>query len=368
MLDNLAAVSAAALASIWIGYPALIGVLSVVRTRHRPRGHSVLPTVTVVMATRAPCDDVDARVANLLETDYPLNLLQVIVARDYSATPIGAPAKSRPQVEYISGDAPGGKPAALNAALREASGEIVVFCDTYQRFSSETIGKLVERFGDERVAAVSGRLELGNSGGATVRTYWRIERWLRSREARLHSCVGLSGCVCAIRRKLWIPLSVSLLCDDLFIPMRLILQGHRIDFADGAHAFELRDPSPPQEYERKLRTLTGVLQVCAWLPALLMPFRNPVWIQFIGHKLLRLLTPYFLLIIALWAGSSAVDAMMNTRTLPLMIAAVAAICLLGRKGLFVRARRMATELALLQAAAVMAAVNALRGHWHVWGN
>ena len=48
--------------------------------------------------------------------------------------------------------------------------------------------------------------------------------------------------------------------------------------------------APEQEFRRKVRTLTGVLQLCAWLPRLLVPIRNPVWVQFVSHKLLRLLT------------------------------------------------------------------------------
>ena len=41
-----------------------------------------------------------------------------------------------------------------------------------------------------------------------------------------------------------------------------------------------------------VRTLTGVIQVCAWLPGVLNPLRNRIWLQFVFHKLLRLLTPY----------------------------------------------------------------------------
>ena len=50
-----------------------------------------------------------------------------------------------------------------------------------------------------------------------------------------------------------------------------------------------------------MRTLTGVLQLCAWLPQTLAPVRNPVWPQFVTHKLLRLLTPYWVLVCVVWA-------------------------------------------------------------------
>src|SRR5205814_2287338 len=132
--------------------------------------------------------------------------------------------------------------------------------------------------------------------------------WLRRCEAQVHSCVGVTGAVYAMRRKLWSPLPAGLINDDVYIPMRMVLAGYRIAFADDAHAVETRRPTAQQEYTRKLRTLTGVLQLCAWLPELLVPHRNPIWPQFVIHKLLRLLTPYCLLGIAVWI-------LVNARTL-----------------------------------------------------
>ena len=49
------------------------------------------------------------------------------------------------------------------------------------------------------------------------------------------------------------------------------------------------------EFRRKVRTLSGNFQLVSRLPAALLPWKNPVWIQFVSHKLFRLLVPWALL-------------------------------------------------------------------------
>src|SRR4029077_15122319 len=49
------------------------------------------------------------------------------------------------------------------------------------------------------------------------------------------------------------------------------------------------------EHRRKIRTLAGNIQILGQEPRLLVPFVNPVWLQFVSHKLGRLLVPYALL-------------------------------------------------------------------------
>src|SRR5262249_59695820 len=46
---------------------------------------------------------------------------------------------------------------------------------------------------------------------------------------------------------------------------------------------------------RKVRPLSGTFQLAARLPRALLPWRNPVWVQLVSHKLLRLAVPWALL-------------------------------------------------------------------------
>lgn len=360
-----------ALAIIWLGYPVAIRALGGLRRRAMPDG-VMTGGVSVILASCDDSDSIRARIADLLATDHPAELLEVIVALD-AANALADASDLRdldPRVRVVSGDAPGGKAASLNAAVRAAQNPILVFADTAQRFERDAIPALIAGLADARVAAVSGMLELPGAHGTLnlAERYWRLERWLRKWEARVHSCVGVTGAIYAMRRDLWKPLPANLILDDVYLPMRLVLEGWRVGFTDKARARDVRRFAPVQEYRRKVRTLTGVIQVCAWLPAVLNPVRNPLWLQFVFHKLLRLLTPYLAAVAILGMAWAAVSSLLSSRlgTQLLLVAVIlgATLCLIPRVRRVLKGR-LAWGVAM-QSSIVVATVNGVRGRWDVW--
>jgi poly-beta-1,6-N-acetyl-D-glucosamine synthase len=370
-LNILAILAAATLLVTWIVYPLAIGALAALLPRPRPHGRpdGSLPSISIVIASRDGAGDVARRVDNCLASDYPGDRLEVVVALDRPPAPAdsGIGEDRTDRVRIVPADPSGGKAAALNAGVRAAAGEIIVFADTYQMYEPKTVRILVSALEDGRTGVVSGRLEIPPGRARLARMYWAYERWLRRREAVVHSTVGVTGAVSAVRRELWQPLPPGLLLDDVYMPMRVVLAGHCVGFADEARAIETRTSSPDREYRRKVRTLTGVMQVCAWLPDVLSPRRNPVWAQFVLHKLARMLTPVALLLLALRAA-------WELRALPGQYAAPAVFALILAGAWTLRSRTpgaqhvrdVIAEAALLQAAVVMAGVNGIRGRWKVW--
>src|SRR5690606_9508915 len=179
--------------------------------------------------------------------------------------------------------------------------EVLVFTDSYQRFEPDAIARLVAALGDARFGVVSGSLALpGEFTGqlSLVERYWLMERRLREAEARTASTVGVTGAIYALRRNEWKPLPAGLILDDLFGPMRIALSGKRVGFVPDARATDVRSAQPEREYSRKVRTLTGNFQLCAWLPSVLVPWKNPIWFRFVWHKLMRLATPYLTVALA----------------------------------------------------------------------
>ena len=372
MLTLAALLSLTCILAVWGLYPALVGLIaSVTRRGEVPEGRapSALPRVTAVVATRADAVAVRERVEDLLRSEYPSSLLDVVVAYDARATePMatwsGADAS---RVRVVRGDEPGGKATALNAGVRAARGEVLVFADSGQRFGPDAVALLVRAVVRTGVGAASGRLELAAGEKAPalpLRLYWSLERWLRRREADVHSAIGVTGAIYAMRRTLWTPLPAELILDDLYVPMQLVLKGHRIAFVDEARAYETRATSDGNEYRRKVRTLTGVLQLCAWLPRTLSPLRNPVWVQFVTHKLLRLLTPYWLLVCVAWAMAAVAHRIGFGWLLAATAAFVAVLQLRSRP--FRALRSAVVSSILVQAATVRATANGARGRWDVW--
>lgn len=373
VVQGLAVLCAGGILLVWIVYPMLIGFLAT-RCRYRQTerstpGESAL-SVSVIIATRDDAGTVRERVVDCLNAAHDANRFEVIVGVDFSRPPI-APEQLAiaPNVRVVRGDGPGGKAATLNAAARAAHGDVLLFTDSQQRFETDAVARLVAAFADESVGAASGRLELSDKARRSpVGRYWSYERWLRRCEARVNSCVGATGAIWALRRSLWTPLPPSLILDDVYAPMRVVLAGQRVAFVDDARAVDLRHPDPGQEYRRKVRTLTGVVQLCCWLPQLLVPARNPIWMQFMFHKLLRLLTPYWLVGVATWAGWIVVRWLeSNPIVTGLPLFALAALSAVQRTKVARIIRDAIVWGVTLQAALLVATVNGIRRRWDVWG-
>jgi cellulose synthase/poly-beta-1,6-N-acetylglucosamine synthase-like glycosyltransferase len=358
----------------WVLYPAVVLLLARLAgrpPRTAPPADGAWPRVTCVLATRDDPETVRARVADFLAQDYPADRLDVVVALDAAVAADLAPRLGfdDPRVTVVAGDAPGGKCPALNAAVRATRGELLLFSDARQRFDPAVARKLAAALvADPRLGITSGRLLLPADDASSIfRLYSRYELGLRAAEARLHSAVGVSGSVYAMWRALWAPLPAGLILDDVFVPMRLALAGRRVGFVADAYARETRLVSAGQEFRRKVRTLTGNYQLCAWLPGILLPWRNPIWLQFVCHKLLRLVLPYGVLLVGV--GLALLAWRLAGPHAPWLAAAVAlgaAWLWAGRDALARRLRGVAVQFASMQAAAAVAMVHGVRGRWDVW--
>ncbi len=349
----------------WGLYPLVVLLLARLLTRRPAAPPSPWPSVTALLAAREAPAVIDRRVRSWLASDYA-GPLDVVVALDPAVTDRWTPAPDiAGRARVVAGDAPGGKCANLNAAERVATGSVLVLGDAHQLFEPDAIRVLVTALGDPGVGAAGGQLEIpGGSVGLVSRLYWNYERALRANEALLHSTIGVSGSIYAIRRALWVPLPTGLILDDLYVPMRLVLGGHRVAFERGAKATETRSVGVSQEFRRKVRTLTGNYQLCAWLPAVIVPVRNPVWLQFVLHKLARLTTPFALLACVVGA------LLLVPRNFALLTLATAAVLtpviVASPDPLSRRLRGGAGSLGALLAAPIVALGNALRGRWDVW--
>ena len=355
----------------WVGYPVIINLLARWRPPIGGGPGSATPKVSVVVATRDDPIVVARRAQNILETEYRLDCLELIVAVDAgSSWPVEKYRKAlQEDVVVVPGDDSGGKASALNAGVRAAGGEMVVFADSHQSFAPDTIPLLVQYLGDRRFGAVSGTLALDREhyGRTVLGLWWEFELFLRRSEAAIHSLVGVTGAVYCIRRSLWTPLPRDLICDDLFVPLNLAMHGQRVGHCEAAHAFDPRKLGRHEEFRRRVRTLTGILQLCAWYPSILVPWRNPVWAQFVCHKLLRVATPYLVLLVVVglipWLA----------RTPGTWLATASLVLLIVSLGLFIvapsKARKLGSQVlwaARLHGAPVKASFNALRGRWDVW--
>lgn len=283
----------------YVGYPALLAML---RRRHgrAVARRDIQPALSLVVAAHNEGAQIEARIRNLLALDYPRRSLQILIALDGCTDQTERVARrfAGEGVETVRLPEHRGKAVALNAAVARARGEIVVFADVRQRIEVNALRELVRGFADPTVGVASGELVLTNERGGeatdAVGAYWRYEKKIRAWESGLHSVVGVTGAFYAIRRELIPVLPADTILDDVFIPMHAVLQGARCVFEPSARIFDRTPCCAAVEYRRKVRTLAGNFQLLRLAPVLLHPARNPIWFQFVSHKVARLFVPYAL--------------------------------------------------------------------------
>jgi poly-beta-1,6-N-acetyl-D-glucosamine synthase len=298
-------ISALIVGYVYVGYPCLLAAWARIADRRpRPTGFQpgAWPSISIVIAARNEAARLPARVANLLQQDYP-GLKEIIVVSDGSIdAPQRALAPFGPKVRLI--DVPsGGKPLALNAGVAASTGDILVFADARQQFAPGALAALVRNFSDPTVGGVTGELVLDceraervdTSVGEGIGLYWKYEKWLRRNESRVWSVLGATGAIYALRRECWTNLPAATLLDDVLAPMRAVLNGCRVVFEAEAIAYDRASADAAIESRRKRRTLAGNYQILTQEPRLLLPVVNPVWVQYMSHKVGRLVVPWALL-------------------------------------------------------------------------
>jgi cellulose synthase/poly-beta-1,6-N-acetylglucosamine synthase-like glycosyltransferase len=250
------------------------------------------------LAVHNGADHVLAKLQSLQALDYPAHKLEVLIysdgCTDQTEQRVLECAAADPRVRLIQGAARVGKPTALNRLRAEATGEVLLMTDVRQALAPHALRALVRDLSDPDIGCVSGSLVLKGETGAGV--YWRYERLIRGAEARLGNMVGVSGSIYAIRRDDLHELPSDVLLDDMFVPLRMVQRRKRVALAQEAEAYDWAY-ADEQEFGRKVRTLAGNYQLVAKLPWLLVPGKNPVWFQFVSHKLLRLVCPWALLVL-----------------------------------------------------------------------
>jgi hypothetical protein len=326
--------------------------------------------VSVVLATRESDDAILRRIEDLRRGDYPTASLEIVIALD---------ATRSSGLEVLRGKLPegtravhgtvAGKSSALNAGVASASHEYLLFVDTAQSFERDTISKLMTAVRLDGWGAMTATLA-PSSGDVLMDRYWSRELAIRLGQARRHSIICVTGCAYVMHRRFWRDMPAGLICDDLWSTYSVVTNGGRVGIVTEARVTDPRRFTREDEYARRLRTMTGMLQFVRWFPAVMSPTRNPMWRDFLLHKLTRPATPVLLLVgaAAAWGAVMLLSPVAGWTLLGCGIATIALVWLLARfasgplgrsaKGLLFALRLLAMPLSALG--------RALRSDWDVW--
>ncbi len=282
----------------YFGYPLSLLFLSFFRKKKTTRS-PFFPPATIIIAACNEEKRIGEKLENTLDLDYPKEKLQIIVASDGSGDRTNEIVENycARGVWLLKIPERRGKENAQKEAVQKAKGDILVFTDTATLLDRRGLREIISNFSDPSVGSVSceDRL-LGNDGSPSGEGFYlRYEMWLRRMESNVNSLVGVSGCFFAARKEVCRDFP-----EDVQSDFRTVLNGMKLGFRGvtdpRALGFYQDVADPRHEFDRKIRTILRGLTVFFHYPELLNILKYRFFsYQYLCHKLLRWLVPFFLL-------------------------------------------------------------------------
>ena len=296
-------VSAGWIGYVYFGYPALLWILSRVWRRRPVMKEDFVPTVSVLISARNEEKDIEWKIRETLQWDYPPERLQVLVASDASddGTDEILQGIRHRSFGFVRINERGGKNTALNRLARIATGDLLFFTDANSHIASDCLRQMVRYFADSRVGCVTGAEENpsdrdGHAVTSGIKAFHGYEHWVKSLESNLGSVLVCDGAIFCIRRSLFSDVEPDL-ANDLELPLQIGRAGYWVLCEPGARSLEVSTESAREEFARR-RRISGQGFLGMWrLRKCLSGLRG---LQFLSRKLLRWLTliPVAMILIA----------------------------------------------------------------------
>lgn len=298
--------SVAALVHTHVTYPLSLALLARLRPRRKQRAGppeevAALPPVSLVIAAHDESSVIERRVLNALESDYPRDLLEVIVTSDGSEDSTVELARTA-GADMVLDLSRRGKVEAQNAAVERARGEILAFSDANAFWRPDALRRLVDALSDPDVGYVCGQVVFTGAGGENQEgAYWRYEMAVRTLESRLGGVTAGNGAIYAVRRDAYVVMP-SDRGHDLCLPYLTVRAGRRAIYVPEARAEERMAPTMSGEWERKRRMMNRTWGVLLH-DRMLSPrgYGLAYAYEMLSHRALRYASP-FLHLVALGAN------------------------------------------------------------------
>lgn len=294
--------SLAVLIYVYIGYPLLVYLVSVVRPKKISRA-AFEPFVTVLITAYNEEKDIAAKLENTLRIDYPAEKLEILVASDCSNDRTESIVESfaAKGVKLYRQSERLGKTSAQNAAVEKSAGEIILFSDATTMYADDVLKQMLPAFADETVGCVAGKLiyvDVSSSNvGKGAKSYWSYETFIKQSESRACSLIGASGCLYAVRKSAYRPMYAEA-CSDFLIATKIYEQGLRTVFEPSAICTEETNRHADKELTMRVRVISQTFTDLWRNRRMMNPFRSGFYaVELVSHKLLRYAVPVFLILI-----------------------------------------------------------------------
>ena len=244
------------------------------------------------------------KIRSVLDTDYPSDKIEVLIGSDASDDKtveiINEIILTESRVRLFDFKQRRGKPSVINDLVEKAKFPIVILTDANVYFEKDTISNLLRHFSENSVGLVGANiLNVGmRKDGISMqeKSYIQRENLIKYHEGLLWgTMMGPFGGCYMIRKELFEPVPADSLVDDFYISMKILEKGFQCRNELAAVCYEDVPNEIKIEFRRKTRISSGNFQNLSRLSRFLLNPFSLAGFCFISHKLIRWITPLFLL-------------------------------------------------------------------------
>ncbi|HEX9196992.1 MAG TPA: glycosyltransferase [Candidatus Bathyarchaeia archaeon] len=208
------------------------------------------PDVSVIIPTYNEAPVIVKKIANLLESDYPLDKLEVIItdggSKDGTVELVREfMAERSVRGQVLTQRERRGKSDDVNMALAAAKNEFICLSDAECMWEKDALRNAVKYFSDPSIGSVTGVHILPGSGGglslSIEGSYRSIYRMLRVAESKLHSTPVAEAEIQVFRHRDIKKVDPNVGADDTCIALCVVEKGLRAIAAEDVVFF---DPTP----------------------------------------------------------------------------------------------------------------------------
>ncbi len=274
-------------------YPAAMALIGLA-FRRPLRKSDPMSTVSLIIAACNEEKHIGRALDQALDADCPRHLLEIVVATDRGSTDrtheIVEAYRERGVRKVTPPGGQIGKNVSLDAAMRETTGEIVLFADATAIWSRHAIRDLAAGFADPRIGCISARKAYWKEQGfgpASYRRYWKLE-WLIDRGSSVFGYVpNASGGMHALRRSIYRSVPPHMI-RDLIDPAQAAGQGYRAVLDPEVPYLDAPWLGVREVYRARVRITMRALSSTPYiLGQLLARRRHAAILLYTSHKLLR---------------------------------------------------------------------------------
>jgi len=211
------------------------------------------------------------RIANLA---YPKEKMQVIVVNDGSSDKTGkiinSYSKKYKFIKAIHTPKAGGKPAALNVALKHATNKLICFFDADYQPDIHFVEKITTKFSDTKIAAVQSNIRVSNTNSPVAKVVsleriggYRVDQLARNILDLIPQFGGTAGAVRRDVLDLIGNFDENMLAEDTDLTFRIYLAGYKIHYTLDTGSYEEAVDSWPKYWRQRSRWSKGHMQ-CAF--------------------------------------------------------------------------------------------------------